>query len=115
MTTIRVPGQPGGVGASGGKVTPIGTVGTGGAQVIAGNPNRAFVIFHNPGINTLYVYPMTQANGQPLAPTLAALGGAFEIVPAAQITFTGECQVAWGALAASGATNPLTIFESNIN
>jgi hypothetical protein len=67
----------------------------------------------NPGINALYIYPMTQANGQPLAPTLASLGGTFEIVPAALITFTGECQVAWGALAAAGSTNPLTIMESN--
>jgi len=98
---------------SGGKVTPV-TVTTSGAQVIGINPSRVTITFHNPGSQNLYVYQMNQANGQPLNPTLSALAGTFQIFPGAFFVVSGECQVAWGALAASGATNPLTIMESNV-
>lgn len=108
-------GSSGSVGpTSGGKVTPINNIGTTGAQIIGGNPSRVTITFHNPGTNTVYVYPMTQASGAALAPTLTVLGGTFVVLAASLLTFTGEVQVAWGAFATAGAANPLTVMESNI-
>ncbi len=100
--------------ASGGKVTPINNVGTTFAQVVGSNSFRQSLTFHNPGTVAVYVGPTTTATGAANAPTLSALGGAFQILPGAFFVVTGECTQAWGALAASGTTNPLTVMESNI-
>jgi hypothetical protein len=100
--------------ASGGKVTPINNVTTTAAQVLGANPSRVSVTFHNPGSNTLYVGPTTNAFGAAFTPTLSALGGMVQLFGGALWTFTGECQTPFQALAAAGSTNPLTIIESNI-
>ena len=100
--------------ASGGKTTGLNNVGTTGAQVIAANPARVNITFHNPGTVNVFVYPLRNASGGTNAPTNALPGGAYVVYPAASITMAGECQGAWGAFAVSGGTNPLTISESNL-
>jgi hypothetical protein len=107
-------GGAGGIGpTSGGKVTPINTVGATFTQVIGQNPSRATISFHNPGTVNLLVGPMMTATGAPNTPTAAAPGGAYLLYPGGVIQLDGECQNAYGALAASGGGNPLTITESN--
>lgn len=115
MPIFATVGQPGTVGpASGGKVTPVNNLGTTMVQVIGGNPSRAAITFHNPGLNTLYVAPTLNAQGNAFTPTLASLGGTFEIVAGGLLTITGECQMPWQALVATGSNQPLTVMESNI-
>ncbi len=88
------------------------------------NANRISITFHNPGSVALYVYPIyvqntgnaapTSPSDVALSPSTAALGGCYLIYAnGGQITFTGENQKAWGAFAASGTGNPLTVAESN--
>jgi hypothetical protein len=101
-------------GASGGKVTPVNNVGTGVAQVVAQNAQRQTLTFANPGTVTVYVGPTKDANGNTITPTLAALGGTFPVFAGGLLVIAGECQQAWQALAASGASNPLTVMESNL-
>lgn len=115
MPIISGVGSPGTVGpASGGKVTPLNAVGTVGAQVIAANSQRVKISFHNPGTQIAYVYPLLTATGSANAPTIANPGGSFQVFPGALLEIGGECQGAWGAFAAAGGTNPLTVMESNI-
>jgi hypothetical protein len=101
-------------GASGGKVTPVNNVGTSPAQVVGANPQRQSITFTNPGTVNLYIAPMVTAAGVALVPSLAALGGCFIVFPGGFLVITGECQGAFQALAASGASNPLTVMESNL-
>lgn len=109
------PGSPLAFGAaSGGKVTPVNNLATVWVQVIAINANRQSITFHNPGTNTIYIGMMFTVVGSLLAPTLSSLGGTFALLPGATMTFTGECQLAWGAIAATASNNPLTIMESNV-
>lgn len=119
MALFAFVGAPGTIGpASGGKVTAFNNISTVFTQVIAANPSRVAISFHNPGTQNLFVGPMVVLNssGQNTAnaPTNAAPGGAYVVYPAATLVMTGECQGAWGAFAAANATNPLTISESNI-
>jgi hypothetical protein len=108
-------GSPQSVGpTSGGKTTPVNNVATGGALVIAANPARVSIMFHNPGTQTLYVYPAVTATGAANTPALASLGGSYQLLPGGYLTFAGECQTAWGAFAAVGASNALSISESNV-
>ena len=109
------PGSPLAFGpTSGGKVTPVNNLAAVWVLVVAANPNRQSITFHNPGTNTMYIGMMTTVVGSQLNPTLAALGGTFSLLPGATMTFTGECQLAWGAIAATGSQNPLTVMESNV-
>jgi hypothetical protein len=108
-------GSPGTVSsASGGKVTAQNAITTVGAQVVAQNPQRVSIVFHNPGANNIFVYPLVNALGGVNAPTNAAPGGSFEVFPGGLLTISGECQTAWGAFANTGTTNALTIMESNL-
>jgi hypothetical protein len=100
--------------ASGGKVTAANAVTTTGAQVVAANPQRKKITFHNPGANNLFVYPLVNAAGGTNAPTNAAPGGSFQLLPGAILEIDGECQFAWGAFANTGTTNALTVMESNV-
>lgn len=102
--------------ASGGKVWPFNAISDLiNIQVLAINPQRQRITFMNPGTQKIYVSPMTTATGATLTPTLANLGGTFSIVPDGMLVIEGECQQAWQARAAAGgATNPLTVMESNI-
>jgi hypothetical protein len=97
--------------ANGGKVSAA-TVGTVGAQVIAGNPSRQNITFHNPGPGNVFVYPMLNATGGSNSPTNANPAGSFVVMPAAELMIAGECQLAWGAFAVN-ASSPLTVRESN--
>jgi hypothetical protein len=98
--------------ASGGKVTPI-TLGTGSAPIIAINPGRQSIVFHNPGTVTAYVAPMQNGAGGPFIPTLLNPSGCFQIVAGGTLVLSGEVQCGWQGFCASGA-NPFTIMESNI-
>jgi len=99
---------------SGGKVTPINSLNTAMQIILAGNPQRSSISFHNPGTVVVYVAPLLNALGQTFTPTLSALGGTFQIGPGATLTLGGECQFGWQALAAIGVNNPLTVMESNV-
>jgi hypothetical protein len=109
-------GSPGTVAsASGGKVTPINALGTSPITVIAGNPQRVSITFHNPSAISIYVAPLITATGAALVPALpSTLGGTFQVFPGGLLIVTGECQVGWQAFAASGSTAALTIMESNV-
>ena len=100
--------------ASGGKVTPINNLGTTAIQVIGQNVNRATITFANPGTVTVYVAPLTNAQGASFTPSLASLGGTFPVFAGGFLTLTGECQTGYQAFAASGANNPFTVSESNV-
>jgi hypothetical protein len=106
-------GSPGTVStANGGKVSAVNPT-TSPGQVIAANPPRQSLIFHNPGTTNIFVYPLLNATGGVNSPSSGNLGGSFQVLPGGLITITGECQGAWGAFGAS-ATNYLTIMESNV-
>lgn len=108
-------GSPGTINsASGGKLTASNSIGTIGAQVLAANPSRVKVTFHNPGTNNIFVYPTINVAGGSNTPSNASPGGAFQIFPGSLLTIDGECQTAWGAFSNTGSSNPLTIMESNI-
>jgi hypothetical protein len=106
-------GAPGtaSVTANGGLSSAI--VGVSGAQVVAGNPARQSIRFHNPGGGNLFVYPVSNAAGAPNTPSNANPAGAFVVMPGGLLTVGGECQGAWGSFAAN-ASSPLTIMESNL-
>lgn len=95
----------------GGAVTAVNNVTTTGAQVLAANSARINLSFHNPGNVNLFVYPLVNALGTTNAPTLSALGGSFVVFPGAYFAVVDTTNGAWGAFAASGTTNPLTILE----
>ena len=100
---------------SGGKVTPFNTISTSPQQVIAGNPNRTKLVFHNPGTVDIYVAPTIQANGQPLTVSTIVLGGTFLVYAnGGTATVDGECQTPWQAFSKTGSGNPLTVSESNV-
>ncbi len=100
---------------TGGITTAFNNIGTGGGQVIAADPQRKIITFHNPNYVSniiLMIYQMLDVNGNALAPTFASPGGGWVIVPAAYLSFTGDCQGAWGAVSQSAANNGLTIISS---
>jgi hypothetical protein len=106
-------GSPGTVStATGSKVTAA-TVGTVGAQVVAGNSARVSISFHNPGSGNVFVYPVTNSAGAPNTPSNASPAGAFVVMPGTMLMLSGECQLAWGAFAAN-AGSQLTIMQSNL-
>jgi hypothetical protein len=112
-TIVSYVGSPGTVGpANGGKLTAA-NPGTSGAQVLAANPARQSIIFHNPGPSNVYVYSLLNATGAVNAPTGSNPAGAFIVMPGGLLTVSGECQGAWGAFGAS-ASNDLTILETNL-
>lgn len=101
--------------ASGGKVTAVNNLGTAAIQVVAANPSRRSLVFHNPGTIDVYVAPATDLNGQAIALALGALGGGFLVYAnGGTLQVEGECQTAWKAMSASGSNNPLTVMDSNV-
>lgn len=98
-----------------GATTISNTVGTTGAQVIALDTSRNSITFANPNLTgqvSLLVYQMKDATGAALAPTFAAPGGGWPLLPGAILTFTGDVQGAWGAVAQSGAANGVSVLSS---
>jgi hypothetical protein len=101
--------------ASGGKVTPFNNISTTPQQVIAGNPQRTKVTFHNPGTIDIFVAPMTQANGQALTVSTSLLGGTYLVYAnGGDRVIDGECSTAWQAFSRTATGNPLTVSESNV-
>lgn len=113
-------------GASGGKVYGYNNISNAAPIVVAqANNGRVSVTFHNPGSQDIFIGPsfvqnvLGSAPANPsnvaLVPTTAALGGMVRVFAnGGQYTFTGECQGAYQALAASGTTNPLTVIDTNV-
>lgn len=104
--------------ASGGKVYALNNISTVAQQVIAANPSRQTLTFHNPGDVDIFVAPTQKYDGSTFTdftPTTGALGGTFRVYSnGGTLTITGECQQAWQALSASSNDKPLTIMDSNI-
>lgn len=100
---------------TGGVTTALNNISTVGSQVIAADAQRKSITFANPNIVgniNLLVFQMIDASGNALSPTFAVPGGGWPIFPGAIITFTGDCQGAWGAVSQSGVTNGLTVISS---
>lgn len=105
--------------ASGGKVYAFNTISTTPQVVIAANPTRQRVTFHNPGDVDIFIAPSTVLNtsgaSTALSPTTSALGGCWRVFAnGGSLTVDGECQGAWQAFSASGSGKPLTVMDSNI-
>lgn len=113
--TVIVGGSQAYSSANGGKVFAFNNISTAPQQVVAGNPNRQKITFHNPGDVDIFVAPAITATGAILTPSTAALGGCFRIFAnGGTLEISGECQVAWQAFSASGVTKPLTVMDSNL-
>lgn len=103
--------------ASGGKVYAYNNISTTPATVVAANPQRQKVTFHNPGDVDIFIAPQYVVNtgaNVALAPTTSALGGCWRVYAnGGTLEITGECQGAWQAFSASGSSKPLTVMDSN--
>lgn len=118
-------GSPGSVGpTSGGKVYAFNNIATTPIVVAPASAARTNITFYNPGPVVIYIFPsQVQAlnsipasiTNQALSPSISALGGCCSI-PAngGYLNLSGECQSTFQAFAASGSTNGLTVFDSNI-
>jgi hypothetical protein len=115
MGTIRMVGQPGWGTGGGTKIAPFNNIATAPMQVAATNSYRESITFSNPGSQTVFVAPLVDGNGKALTPSMSALGGCFPVVGGASMTLNGECQGGWQALALSGTSNPLTVFDNNLS
>lgn len=85
--------------------------------VLAVNPQRQSITFHNPGASDIFVYPLLNAQGATQVPGNSSLGGTFRIFGNGGTTvISGECQGSWYAFAVTGAgnNNAFTVMESNI-
>ena len=101
--------------ASGGKVKGFPNLTVTPIVVAPANAQRRKIIFHNPAAQiTIFVAPMIDRDGLPIAPTPNALGGCFAVFPGGFMNIEGECQGAWQAFAASGINNPFTVMDSNV-
>lgn len=100
----------------GGITTAVNNLGVAGAQVIGPDAQRRSITFANPNIVgniNLLVFQMLDAAGASLAGvTFATPGGGWPLLPGAIITFSGDVQGAWGAVAQSGVTGGLTVISS---
>lgn len=120
MATISTGvGSPGTINiASGGRVYAFNNLSTTPAQVLAANPSRQTLTFHNPGTVDVFVAPTVVINSGSdvtLTPSVGSLGGCFRIYAnGGSLTLTGEVQKAWQAFSASASANPLTVVESNV-
>src|SRR5215471_17146874 len=98
------------------NITAVNTLTTSPIPVITANPTRGGITFHNPGQNSVVVFPtfvLAQVPvNVPLKPSLTALGGGF-LLPFGATLFIGPpaAQLAWQALSLNGSGNPLTIQE----
>ncbi len=107
--------------ASGGKVYAYNAISESGLITIAPpNQYRTKIIFHNPGVNDVFIAPLfvqTTGSNVALSPSNAALGGCFRVYGnGGTLAVEGECQGGWQAFAVSGAgaSNPLTVFDTNV-
>lgn len=99
----------------GGITLAANNIGTAGAQVIGTDPQRKSISFGNPNVTgavALLVFQMLDANGNALSPTFASPGGGWPVLPGGILKFTGDVQGAWGAVAASGGANGISVMSS---
>jgi hypothetical protein len=75
-------------------------------------PNVESLTFVNPGSETIYVCPATDLNGNAL--TAGPNGGSTPVAPGTVVVISGNGVLtnSWLAAAASGPSNPLTLFVS---
>jgi len=106
--------------ASGGKIYAFNNINeTTNTTVAPANTSRQKITFHNPGANDVFVSTIlqqTSGSDAALAPTNAALGGAFRVYGnGGTLSVEGECQGAWQAIGVtgSGVATPLTVMDSN--
>lgn len=114
--------------ASGGKVYGYNNINETTPRVVANqNTSRQSITFHNPGTSDIFIAPSNVQNvlgtapanpsNVALAPTNALLGGCWRVYGnGGTLVITGECQGGWQALSVTGAgaTNALTVMESNV-
>ncbi len=88
----------------------INNLGTSSIQVIGEDTTRSALLFHNPnGSASIIISPSVDSSGAALAPTFSARGGGFLMAPHDYLSFSGNCQTAWRAIADTGSANGLTI------
>lgn len=84
----------------------VSNVGTSSAQVIAAETGRRYIYIHNPGTADIYISLDT-------TPAVVAGAGAIKLSPGG--TFWNDCQAiasnAFNAIASTGSSNPLTIWD----
>jgi hypothetical protein len=112
-------GSPGTVSsASGGRTYAFNAITTSPQQVIGANPQRQRITVHNPGTQDVFFFSevvLVNGSDTALVPSLSALGGCYRVYAnGGTLVIEGECQKSWGAFAASGSTNPLTVTDSNV-
>lgn len=87
------------------------TLGVGSTQVLAADPQRQKVTFHNPGAtNIVYVCQATDANGNALTP--GPNPGNWAVFPGGLLIFTGNGAAGPWLAAAAGANSPATVAAS---
>lgn len=105
--------------ASGGKIYAYNNISTTPAVVVAANPSRTQITFHNPGTVDIFIAPSTVLNASgasvALTPNTTILGGCFRVFAnGGTLVISGECQGAWQAFSATGITNALTVMDTNL-
>ena len=99
------------------QISAFNNIGTSPITIIAANPSRSQITFHNPGTVDIFVGPTqvfsAPASSVPLVPSLGSLGGMFRIFAnGGDRVITGAAATqAFQCLAASGVSNPLTVME----
>jgi hypothetical protein len=90
---------------------PVNNVGTAAVSVIAANQTRFGLVFHNPGIANVYVFPSAMT----VAPTTSSVGGSFIIYPGSTLSFPStlfsNVNGAWSAFSDGGSNQPFTVLE----
>lgn len=120
MSILSNPGGSGTVStATGGKIYAYNTItSANNVPVVAANPQRRKITFHNPSDVDILISPTQSFNGSvfaTLTPTNAAKGGGFTVFGnGGTLIIEGECQQAWQALAASGSGKALTVMDTNV-
>lgn len=91
--------------------TPINSLSTTASVVIAASTTRHGLMFHNPGTASVYVYPTLTST----APTTAAVGGSFLILPGGTLEFPPavypNVNCGWSAFSGTGSSQALTVVE----
>lgn len=87
--------------------TAVSGLGTASTQVIAANPTRRGVLFHNPGSVNVAVCPANLTAVIGAGSRIIFPGSEFRLFAAGRV----RVNCAWKAIAASGAANKLTVLE----
>lgn len=117
MSVNTQPGFPGAYqAANGGKVYPFNNIGSvSPVAILAANPQRLSITFHNPGAQDILVFPATTGTGASNSPNPSAPGGGFRVFAnGGSLVISGECQQAWAAIAFTGSNQSLTAMESQV-